>query len=433
MNFGSVHGAGAREIRATDLTLDKFIDAEILAAATTLPRPTEQIRSVLVTGVTGFLGRFAGPGMVAADGRRRRNGDLPGPRRRCRRRPDPHRSRPGVRSGSAPTIPGPGRRHHLEIIAADIGEPGWGLDDATWARLAESVDLIVHPAAHVNHVLPYDQLFAANVAGTAELIRLALTTKLKTIHYISTMGVTAVTDHIVGEDCDIRLDVPVVSLSEGYANGYGVSKWASEVLLREAHDLCNLPIAVFRPGHDPGRQPLRRTAERAGHLHPPAVQRHRHRRRTPFVLRRRGWVRLPPSYARRAHYEGLPVDFLAGAIAEVGALGGDAFQTYNTTNPHDDGVSLDTFVDWLTDSGFPVRRIDDYAEWLGRFETAMQALPERARPAIGSDGARRVPPPRGSDRPARRCPPPGSAPRSNPPATRSPASRVNSSPSTSTT
>ena len=64
---------------------------------------------------------------------------------------------------------------HLEVLAGDIGEPNFGLDDATWQRLAETVDLIVHPAAHVNHVLPYRQLFAPNVAGTAEVVRLAIT------------------------------------------------------------------------------------------------------------------------------------------------------------------------------------------------------------------------------------------------------------------
>jgi fatty acid CoA ligase FadD9 len=244
-----------------------------------------------------------------------------------------------------------------------------GVSTTPPGRLAESVDLIVHPAAHVNHVLPYDQLFAANVAGTAELIRLALTTKLKTVHYISTMGVTAVADHIVGEDADIRLDVPAVSLSDGYANGYGVSKWASEVLLREAHDLCSLPVAVFRPGM------ILADSRYDGQLNVPDIF-----TRLLYSVIATGVA--PASFyvgGARAHYEGLPVDFLAGAIAEVGTLGGDAFQTYNTTNPHDDGVSLDTFVDWLTDSGFPVRRIDDHTEWLSRFETAMQALPERAR------------------------------------------------------
>ena len=48
-------------------------------------------------------------------------------------------------------------------------------------------------------------------------------------------------------------------------------------------------------------------------------------------------------------------------------------------NPHDDNVSLDTFVDWLIAAGHPIQRIDDYQEWLARFETALKALPEKLR------------------------------------------------------
>ena len=81
----------------------------------------------------------------------------------------------------------------------------------------------------------------------------------------------------------------------------------------------------------------------------------------------------------RPHYEGLPVDFLADAIAAIGPQHGSSFDTYNTTNPHDDGISLDTFVDWIIAAGYPVEKIDDYRSWLTRFETAMRALPERQR------------------------------------------------------
>lgn len=63
----------------------------------------------------------------------------------------------------------------------------------------------------------------------------------------------------------------------------------------------------------------------------------------------------------RPHYEGLPVDFLADAIAAIGPQHGSSFDTYNTTNPHDDGISLDTFVDWIIAAGFPVEKIDDYS------------------------------------------------------------------------
>ena len=50
------------------------------------------------------------------------------------------------------------------------------------------------------------------------------------------------------EDADIREISPTRTVDGSFANGYGNSKWAGEVLLREAHDLCGLPVAVFRSG-----------------------------------------------------------------------------------------------------------------------------------------------------------------------------------------
>jgi glycopeptidolipid biosynthesis protein len=57
-SFAAVHGRGATEARASDLTLDKFIDATTLAVAPTLPGPSAEVRTVLLTGATGFLGRY---------------------------------------------------------------------------------------------------------------------------------------------------------------------------------------------------------------------------------------------------------------------------------------------------------------------------------------------------------------------------------------
>jgi fatty acid CoA ligase FadD9 len=81
----------------------------------------------------------------------------------------------------------------------------------------------------------------------------------------------------------------------------------------------------------------------------------------------------------RAHYDGLPVDFIAEAITTLGANATEGFHTYNVVNPHDDGISLDQFVDWLIAAGNPIQHIDDYGDWLMRFETAMLALPDRQR------------------------------------------------------
>ncbi|MDT5054488.1 MAG: fatty acid CoA ligase FadD9, partial [Mycobacterium sp.] len=52
---------------------------------------------------------------------------------------------------------------------------------------------------------------------------------------------------------------------------------------------------------------------------------------------------------------------------------------FDVMNPHDDGVSLDVFVDWLIAAGHDIRRIDYYDEWFGRFETALRGLPDKQR------------------------------------------------------
>jgi glycopeptidolipid biosynthesis protein len=82
---------------------------------------------------------------------------------------------------------------------------------------------------------------------------------------------------------------------------------------------------------------------------------------------------------QRAHFDGLPVEFIAEAIATLGAQVVDGFQTYHVMNPHDDGIGVDEYVDWLIEAGYPIERIGDFGEWVQRFETGLRALPDRQR------------------------------------------------------
>jgi fatty acid CoA ligase FadD9 len=203
---------------------------------------------------------------------------------------------------------------------------------------------------------------------------LALTSKLKPLNYVSTVAVAFSDDGILGEDVDIRSASAVRKIDDTYANGYANSKWASEVLLREAHALCGLPGAVFRCDM------ILAHSRFAGQLNVSDLF-------TRLMLSLVATGLAPHSFYEydggrhrpRAHYDGLPVDFVAEAIATLGANATDGFHTYNVVNPHDDGISLDQFVDWLIAAGNPIQRIDDYADWLTRFETAMRALPDRQR------------------------------------------------------
>lgn len=382
----NVHGADATSVAAADLTLDKFIDVATLKAATLLPVAADRIQTVLLTGANGYLGRFltmewlqrvptAGGRVIAL----LRGEDASSARRRLEQVFD-----------SDPAMSIQFRQlaaDHLEVIAGDVSEPNLGLDDATWHRLAREVDLVVHAAALVNHVLPYRQLFGPNVAGTAEVIRLAISERIKPVTYVSTVAV-AIGLPGFDENGDIRVISAQRPITDGYANGYANSKWAGEVLLREAHDLCGLPVSVFRSD-------LIMTHSRfTGQLNiPDAFTRLLISLLSTGLAPRTFYADDGSGDRPRAHYDGLPADFVAEAIATIGGNSLHGYRSYNVLNPHDDGVSLDVIVDWLIANGASITRVDDYADWLIRFEGALRSLPEqhRDRSALALLDAYRLP------------------------------------------
>ena len=373
--FASVHGAGSTELRAADLTLEKFIDAKTLADAPTLVHVTGEPHTVLLTGANGYLGRFLALEWL------QRLSETAGKLICIVRGSDDNAARSRLESALASGDEELRSQfsalaaEHLEVIAGDIGEPNLGLGQTSWDQLARSVDLIVHPAALVNHVLPYHQLFGPNVVGTAEVIRLAITERIKPVTYLSTVAVamSSAPDDFV-EDGDIRTVSPIRHIDDSYANGYANSKWAGEVLLREAHDLSGLPVAVFRSDQ------ILAHSRFVGQLNVPDSF-------TRLVLSLLATGIAPWSFYQidgegtrpRAHYDGLPADFVAASVTTLGAQTTERFRSFDVMNPHDDGISLDTFVDWLIEAGHDIQRIDDYEDWLARFETALKALPEKQR------------------------------------------------------
>lgn len=371
----SVHGSDSRQLRAVDLTLDAFIDAPTLAAAPSLSRHADQPPTILLTGANGWLGRFLTLELLqrVADHGGKLITIVRG------RRADDARTRMELAFDSGDE--GLLRRFqvlaadHLEVLPGDIGEPYFGLHPVTWCRLTRGVDAIVHAAALVNHVLHYRHLFGPNVVGTAEVIRLAITARIKPIAYLSTIAVAgAVASGKFTEDGDIRVVNPVRPVDETYANGYANSKWAGEVLLREAHDWCAVPVAVFRSDM------VMAHPRYTGQLNVTDAL-------TRLVLSLIATGIAPQTFYTggtkvlrpRAHYDGLPVDFIAEAIVTIGGMVTDGFRSFNVVNPHDDGVSLDSFVDWLIEAGHRITRIADYGEWFARFEEALIHLPEALR------------------------------------------------------
>ncbi|MFV0644837.1 MAG: carboxylic acid reductase [Sphingomonadaceae bacterium] len=370
----SIHGKDLSTLRAEDLTLDRFLDAGLLEKARDLPPPPDaEPEIVFLTGATGFLGRFlclewlrrmerTGKGRLICVARGSDEADARA------------RIMAGFEGGDGALAREVARlaRDRLTVLSGDIALPHLGLSPDCREALAEQVDLIVHPAALVNHKLPYRQLFGPNAAGVAELIGLALTGRKKRIVHVSTIATTFNAGRRADERTDIRQVIPQWNSSEAYADGYGSSKWAAEVLLTNASEQFGVPVSIFRSNM------ILAPEEFSGQLNVPDVF-----TRMIFSLAVTGLA--PESFysgdSKRAHYEGLPVDFLARAIVGIGENNRSGLHIFHALNPHDDGVSQDTFANWISDAGIGIERVRDYGDWAIRISTAMRALPEAQRQA----------------------------------------------------
>lgn len=361
-------------VDASELTLDKFIDAATLAAATEVPAAEKNPKVVLLTGATGYLGRF----LCLEWLHRLQDADTT---LICLVRGDnvadaTQRLQAVFGNDSEASQ----QYHHLaakglEILVGDVTQPHLGMPRTDWDNLCQRVDLIVHAAAFVNHLLPYPQLFGPNVAGTAEIIRLAITHRRKPVTYVSSAAVAyGPPAGAISEDGDIRNEYARRQLDAGYASGYATSKWAGEVLLREAFDLCKLPVRVFRSdlilAHSSFTGQVNTTD---------AFTRLIISILATGIAPRSFYSSSPTGQSANAHFDGLPADFVASAIAALGSQFSAEFHSYNVVNPHEDGVSLDRIVDWLVQAGEHVRRIDNYHDWYARFETALRGLAEPLR------------------------------------------------------
>ena len=364
VTFEEVHGPGATVVRSDDLQLDKFWSAaellELPKVATTASPP----KVFLLSGANGFLGRFlllellgharAHGGKVIAVVRAETDASA--------------RGRVAAAIGEQ-RFAGLWAEGRLTVIAGDLMQPRFGLSQAAFDQLAEEVDAVIHNGALVNHAFSYPQLFESNVLGTVEVMRLAVRKRIKPIAFVSTVGLVGGLRRTtaVREDEDARAlwsERPVSA--SGYGTGYATSKWAGEILLSELHERFGVPVNIFRC------TAILAHSNAAGQINAPDF----------FARLLCGlvWTQMAPrsfylNSTTNTHFDGLPVDFVARAIAGVSMQPNDKCVIYHVANAHwDDGVSLDTIVSWVRSYGYEIETIDDYAQWYSDFGTKLKRL-----------------------------------------------------------
>lgn len=132
-------------------------------------------------------------------------------------------------------------RQRLHVIEGDVTLHRLGILDATYDALAEKVDGIIHSAAHVNFIYPYEALRATNVLGIHEVIRFAFQSRIKPVHYLSTAAIWPMGSGQTFLEKDSIEHGRLLNL------GYDESKWVGERCLLNAAER-GLPVARYRPG-----------------------------------------------------------------------------------------------------------------------------------------------------------------------------------------
>ncbi|MDI6760833.1 MAG: SDR family oxidoreductase [Candidatus Brocadiaceae bacterium] len=187
------------------------------------------MKTILVTGATGFLGgnlikRLSGKGYRLLALVRDKGG----------------KATPGKRGWDG-FLNGGGNGERLgdvELVQGDITLPLLGLPSRRFRRLAWQVSAIFHSAA-LTDFTDRTHLFRTNVEGTRHLLQFALLGRKKHFHHISSAYVAG---KFRGTFCEEDFNK-----NQGFNNSYEESKFNSETMVRRFAGEHLLPFTVYRP------------------------------------------------------------------------------------------------------------------------------------------------------------------------------------------
>jgi thioester reductase-like protein len=223
-------------------------------------------------------------------------------------------------------------------VVGDLAQPLLGIPSQEFHILAGNIDTIYHSAALLNYVYPYSALKTANVLGTQEVLRLACQTKVKPVHYVSSVAVfesTAYAGHLVEEQDEFNH-------WEGIYLGYSQTKWVAEKLVKVARDR-GLPVTIYRP-------PLISGDSKTGicNTHD-------------FInLMTKGCLQMGSFPDVDYMLDMSPVDYVSKAIVYLSRQKESIGKAFHLQHPQP--ISLKDLVEWVRSFGYPVKMIS-YEEW----------------------------------------------------------------------
>ncbi|MEU5763188.1 thioester reductase domain-containing protein [Nocardia sp. NPDC047648] len=205
----------------------------------------------------------------------------------------------------------------VTTVLGDVSSERLGLDEDTWHRLADEVDLTIHAAGRTTLVTFYDALAPINVEGTRRAVDFALRSRGKYLMYVSSFSA-------LGDRLNFN-NPPFterdLELGQGYDHlPYQQTKYESEKLIRAASER-GLLWDIVRPGNimgdsRTGRYPFSEVSVKGAYYD---------------ILKtmiETGETMLTP-----VHWDITPVDYVSAAIVHIALHRPTYRETYHLTNP----------------------------------------------------------------------------------------------------
>eukprot|EP00916_Digyalum_oweni_P000048 GHVL01000063.1.p1 GENE.GHVL01000063.1~~GHVL01000063.1.p1 ORF type:complete len:2609 (+),score=591.47 GHVL01000063.1:913-7827(+) len=206
----------------------------------------DNIKSVLITGATGFVGRFQVAYLLE---------QKPDLNVICLVRcTDPESG--AIRIQKAIRECGVWSENYasrIRALSGDLSKERFGLSEEIYNSLLEEVDMIMHTAADVNTLKAYKRLRDVNVMSVVRMIQFASSYKHKYLHFASTIGQFPAFVAFFARNfstCKLMEDeAPDVMELDKYfpphRQGYMWSKWAAEKILNKARS-CGVSVTIHR-------------------------------------------------------------------------------------------------------------------------------------------------------------------------------------------
>ena len=244
-----------------------------------------------------------------------------------------------------------------EKLTTQINGAHLGLNSCDLPIIVSQVSSIIHVAASVSLVKPYQILRETNVTPILDILRIAtLSEPTKRILHISSLSAfgSKMKKVIAPPIKELALDPPALLDLDANSDAYGCSKSASEYILEHFNNggSQNVPIDIIRPGF----VSFHSVSGRCNHYDTLTTLIH--------GLVHLGVFPTIPSVDARQRFA--PVDWVASLIVDLLEQHSTSkfIGYHNIYGPPENDISLYDIVDSLARFGFPLKPCSNYKEWL---------------------------------------------------------------------